>query len=147
MAINKCDPCEAKNCVGFIEDEMFKKWMVQLFCDLIAAIEVAPVSGGVNLDADSVAVPFGSVTPGASAVGLTLAFLVSIGIVNNTNTQVQITYSGGKLGPVLDPGVTRVVDFGANGGHIATSDIFLNYVATPPTLGSVLIDALSRSSV
>ena len=144
MAINKCDPCEAKNCVGFIEDEMFKKWMVELLCTLIAN---GSASAPADLQADAITIPFGTLSNVQTLAGLTLVSLVRLGITNNTNAVIKIDYTLVKNGPIINPGETVVVDLGANGGRIDTPDVFISYVGSAPTLGSVALDALYRTDM
>lgn len=129
-------------CCGVPSESLSRLYILILLC----SINNNTGGGGtpvpvVNLPAKSI--PFGSVTVGYTA----LSFLDvngearEIGVQNNTNQDVELSYDGAAAGPIIPAGQFRLFDYAANGRVLEATDIYMKYLnGVAPTLGQVVID-------
>lgn len=140
MALTPCDAC---SCIP--GNEQLYTWQQkvrQTLCDIASGV-VPPVDTDLtNIPAVSIAAA--STTVGFTTTGFTSAggYLRQLGIQNNTNQDIQLSYDGGvTAGPIVPLGQFRQIDFAANGGVMPMATLFMKYLnGAQPTLGAVVID-------
>lgn len=95
----------------------------------------------VNLPAKSIA--FGTLTNAYATTSFldSSAIARELGVTNNTNQDVQISYDGTTNGPIIPAGQFRPFEYGADGRVLSATDIWIKYLnGVAPTLGAVLLD-------
>lgn len=141
MALTPCAPC---NCIaGNIPNDKFKQDVEIILCAIASSVTPPPVDTDLtNIPAVSIAAA--STTVGFSTTGFTSAggYLRQLGVQNNTNQDIQLSYDGGTTaGPIVPLGTFRQIDFVTNGGVMPMATLFMKYLnGAQPTLGQVVID-------
>lgn len=137
-------PCAACGCIP--GNELIQTWQQNIritLCEILSAAGGGPNPSEVN-NIPAVSVPFGDTTVGYSTTGFTspTGTINSLGIQNNTNQDMQLSYDGGVTnGPIVPGGQFRQIDFRANGGTMPMATLFMKYLnGAQPTIGQVVID-------
>jgi len=94
----------------------------------------------INLQ--SVKIAFGAITNAYVAVGfLDVEELAKfVYVVNDTNSDIQLSYDGSTDGPIVEANNFRSLDFAANNGILEAVDIYVKYLGAAPSVGSIAFD-------
>jgi hypothetical protein len=140
MALTACEPC---NCIpGNEGQQTYRQNIRKTLCDILSALGGGSTPAAVT-NIPAVALAFGSIGAAFATTGFVVSGdLREIGVLNQTNQDVQLSYDGGvTAGPIIPAGAFRDINFVSNGGVMAATTIFIKYLnGTPPTIGSVFID-------
>ncbi len=139
MALTPCQPC---NCVPGNESTLTWQQNVRVtLCNLLAASGGGgAASAAINIPAVDIA--FGAITNAYVATTFLAAAgeAKSVAVYNNTDADIQLSYDGVEGGPIVPQGTFRQIDFSANGRTLVAVDIYIKYLTSAPTSGSVIFD-------